>query len=843
MNFPKEKSQEDFQRKFFSANPLEKFSIPIVEPQKMEEATPYPNFCSVVIKEFLNNLKVAYCGINGYKKVLPNGKEDTKMLRPDKKLEAIQKDLLKNTSTHLSVYLKYSQNIYILDVDELNKSNDEIHQMVRDILGFLPPFTLSSKKKKPHYYLYIDNFPIPNFKHKTKCFTKCDGDFIKDLIVEANDTLVYYRDSVELKRTDWNILKEYIILDDVVTSSTISTNSNSKKSEKKKENETETKTETETKDNKPFLLELLDIIESKNFTSYSAWINLLMTCKNVGIDYDTFDKFSKTCDNYDEVENRELWNDYSIDKNKNLYGIPKLIEFARISDDAKTTAILKKYSYYNEKSIIDRIIERNAHSDIACLYLSNNEGQLFFRVSKKTFLVYNPTTSLWEYLENDEVILPSRINKCVSPIIEKHYNILKGRLKTIEMNSKMGEGEERKYLQDKILKLQRIINNIGSFSFIKGVIAQLRSLCYEPEYFFKSFDSKPNLFAFNNGFVYDLDVGEVRYTLKEDYLTISCGYGYKEPNEEYIDKVNNFVFNYFEDQDVCDSYLSSISISLYGNNINEKFIIFTGSGRNGKSCMGELIKYIFGDYYYPLDIAQLTSYSKGADAINTEKANLERKRFVIAEEPESVSKTFSLKTCTIKEWTGNSDLTVRTLHTTAYKFKPQFTLYLNCNTIPNLSKKDDAVGARLKKIEFPFSFTGTNKEECINNVRMEDIRIKQTIKSDDFKYGFIHLLFRIYHKYRGKFYESLKVKNDTKEYLDEQNPIRNWFFKNYKVDPNGKQDKGELYLHYCNSNKDIYISKPEFGKYVTELCGIRKSGIEYYKCSIICEIPKDTEEN
>jgi phage/plasmid-associated DNA primase len=194
--------------------------------------------------------------------------------------------------------------------------------------------------------------------------------------------------------------------------------------------------------------------------------------------------------------------------------------------------------------------------------------------------------------------------------------------------------------------------------------------------------------------------------------------------------------------------------------------------------MGDLIKYTVGDYYYPLDIAQLTSYSKGADAINTEKASLERKRFVIAEEPESVSKTFSLKTCTIKEWTGNSDLTVRTLHTSAYKFKPQFTLYLNCNTIPNLSKKDDAVGARLKKIQFPFSFTGTSEDECIDNVRMEDIRIKQTIKTDEFKYGFIHLLFRTYRKYKGKFYESIKVKNDTKEYLDEQNPIRDWFFKN-----------------------------------------------------------------
>ncbi len=816
---------------------MEKFSIPIVEPQKMEEATPYPNFCSVGIKEFLNKLNIAYCGINGYKTVLPNGKEDTKMLRPDKKLEAIQKDLLKNTSTHLSVYLKYSQNIYILDVDELNKGNAEIHQMVRDILGFLPPFTLSSKKKKPHYYLYIDNFPIANFKHKTKCFTKCDGDFIKDLIVEANDTLVYYRDSVELKRTDWNILKEYIILDDVLTSSINSGTKDIKVCKSKKDTKQSEKSLEVSEKPLPILLELLDILDSNNFTAYGKWFDLLMTCKNTGIDYESFDTFSKKCDGYNEANNRELWDNYSVDNNKNLFGIPKLIEFAKSSDEGKTDSILKKYNYYSESSIIDRIIERNAHSDIACLYLSNNEGRLFFRVSKKTFLVYNPTTSLWEYLENDEVILPSKINKCVSPIIEKHLTVVKNKLKYVEVNFKRGDEVQQKYLQDKIHKLQKIINNIGSFSFIKGVIAQLRSLCYEPENFFKNFDSKPNLFAFNNGFVYDLDVGEVRNTLKEDYLTISCGYGYKESNEEYIESVKKFIYNYFENNDVLESYLSSISLGLYGNNANEKMFIYTGNGRNGKSCMGELIKYVFGDYYYPLDIAQLTSYSKGADAINTEKSNLERKRFVIAEEPESGSKSDSLKTSVIKEWTGNSDLTVRTLHTTAYKFKPQFTLYLNCNEIPSLSKKDDAISIRLKTIKFPFQFTGKNKEECIENIRLEDIHVKKRIKSEEFKQGFIHLLFQTFCKYKGIYYESKKVQADTKEYLDEQNPIRKWFFERYNLDPKGKQKKRELYIEFSGCVNDCNIREGAFGSYVKEFCKIRKiKGVEYYCCSLICDI-------
>ena len=337
--------------------------------------------------------------------------------------------------------------------------------------------------------------------------------------------------------------------------------------------------------------------------------------------------------------------------------------------------------------------------------------------------------------------------------------------------------------------------------------------------------------------MYDLDIGVARNTLKEDYLTISCGYGYKEANEENIDLVKRFVYNYFENDDVLQSYLSAISLGLYGNNINEKMFIFTGNGRNGKSCMGDLIKYVFGDYYYPLDISQLTSYSKGADAINTEKASLERKRFIIAEEPESGSKSDSLKTSVIKEWTGNSDLTVRTLHTTAYKFKPQFTLYLNCNEIPSLSKKDDAISIRLKTIRFPFQFTGKNVDECIDNIRLEDIHVKRRIKSEEFKQGFIHLLFQTFCKYSGVYYESKKVQEDTKEYLDEQNPIRNWFFERYKLDPKGEQRKRDLYVTFCGENNDVSISEKDFGTFVKEFCKTRKSdGVIYYCCSLICNI-------
>ncbi len=108
----------------------------------------------------------------------------------------------------------------------------------------------------------------------------------------------------------------------------------------------------------PILLELLDTLDSNNFTAYGTWFDLLMTCKNVGISYESFDTFS------------------------------------------------------------------------------NNDGVLFYRVSKKTFLVYNKTTCLWEYLENDEVVLPSRINKCISPIIEKHLTVVKNKLKYLELNFK-----------------------------------------------------------------------------------------------------------------------------------------------------------------------------------------------------------------------------------------------------------------------------------------------------------------------------------------------------------------------------------------------------------------------
>jgi phage/plasmid-associated DNA primase len=113
--------------------------------------------------------------------------------------------------------------------------------------------------------------------------------------------------------------------------------------------------------------------------------------------------------------------------------------------------------------------------------------------------------------------------------------------------------------------------------------------------FVKKLDSNNNLIGFVNG-VYDLDKIEFREGKQDDLITMSTGYKY---NDKYSDKYQELL-KFLEDiqpnEKEREYMLTYLSIGLVGN-LLELFTILTGSGRNGKSKLIELLKMTFGDYF------------------------------------------------------------------------------------------------------------------------------------------------------------------------------------------------------------------------------------------------------
>jgi putative DNA primase/helicase len=188
-------------------------------------------------------------------------------------------------------------------------------------------------------------------------------------------------------------------------------------------------------------------------------------------------------------------------------------------------------------------------------------------------------------------------------------------------------------------------------------------------------------------------------------------------------------------------FMTYLSIGLVGN-LLELFNILTGKGRNGKSKLIELIKLTFGEYFAAVESQIFTRERPNANSPNPGLLNLMKKRIVIASEPEKNSK---LNSGFIKFITGRDTTTLRNCHQNdMIEFTGNFLTFLICNDIPEVDEIDNALGRRLRSINFPSEFVDNPDPE-----KQYQKKINETInmKFKDWTGDFMLLLIDHYKKY------------------------------------------------------------------------------------------------
>jgi phage/plasmid-associated DNA primase len=168
-----------------------------------------------------------------------------------------------------------------------------------------------------------------------------------------------------------------------------------------------------------------------------------------------------------------------------------------------------------------------------------------------------------------------------------------------------------------------------------------------------------------------------------------------------------------------DYMLTYLSIGLIGN-LLELFTILTGSGRNGKSKLVELLKTTFGDYFGCVQSQMFTRPRPDADSPDSGLLYLAKKKIVVASEPEKNSK---LNSGFIKFITGRDSSSLRKCHSNdMVDFTAKFITLLICNDIPDCDDIDNAFSKRLRCINFPTEFVNEPKKD---NQKKIDVKINQ----------------------------------------------------------------------------------------------------------------------
>ncbi len=294
----------------------------------------------------------------------------------------------------------------------------------------------------------------------------------------------------------------------------------------------------------------------------------------------------------------------------------------------------------------------------------------------------------------------------------------------------------------KIFSIKKSIEGFGETTLKNNIMTELIDLYTENKNpdrdFTKKLDSNNHLIGFNNG-VFDLTTFEFRKSKREDYISLSVGYDYNDKHTEKYNELLKFLEDIQPNKEEREYMLTYLSTGLIGN-LLELFTIFTGSGRNGKSKLVDLIELTFGEYWGTVSSSLFTRKRPDANSPDPGLLSLSTKRIITSSEPE---KRENLNSGFIKFLTGKDSTTLRNCHSNEIiKFKPKFITIFICNDIPECDEIDKAFSKRLRCINFPTEFVNDPKKE---NQKKIDVNINKNF--DFWKFDFMLLLIEIYKKY------------------------------------------------------------------------------------------------
>jgi len=327
-------------------------------------------------------------------------------------------------------------------------------------------------------------------------------------------------------------------------------------------------------------------------------------------------------------------------------------------------------------------------------------------------------------------------------------------------------------------------------------------------------DSNTMLFAFSDA-VYDFTlvdgvaVGK-RPIEPTDYIVTTCGYNFPMRNPAVRQEMERCLKGIWskqtkvedgeeitcgDDGETYNYVMKVLSTTLCGTRWAEAFYILTGRGRNGKGLLFELLQTVMGEYYYPLPIQVLTTKIDNPRAPNPDFANLVGKRMACCTEPETTEK---LQEGTIKEMTGGEKLSGRALYGAPVKFKPQFGLFLQCNTVPNFNSISK--GGVLRNVVIPFPFIFVDQPSGVRE-KQGDPKVKNVLcKSPEWRDEMFFILLDHFESVRDKSNDaiprSVLVKERTDAYIAENNAVGLWWNENYIKDTKKAVLSKDAYTDY-----------------------------------------------
>ena len=524
---------------------------------------------------------------------------------------------------------------------------------------------------------------------------------------------------------------------------------------------------------KDLLVNVVNALPIEYLDNRSDWINIGLVFHNEGYTLEQFKAVSKRSEKYDEEGCIRTWASFK----KEHTG--RKITSASLWKHLKDTNLPMFRALMEKREDFWTLIDILNHNDTSKYFYNNNQDAYLWCEELGWFSLGK--NNIWKHYDKG---YPSGLKRHLSDTLQEYakesynaYNFKHARDLSAEADEKKREAMMSRH-KKRTIDYRKAYAFFGSSDFCNSVISMLPSL-YEKEHLADIMDLNRNVLAFTNG-CYDLKTLSFRPIQPNDYVSTTTGYEFPTKSDSNVrDELKAMLWSMFENQDVIDYVMKVFASCVYGTNRWEEFYVLTGSGRNGKGVLADLLKYTFGDYYLSVDNSLFTKPLERKDQPIPAIVEARPKRIMMTTETESEDK---LQTGLLKKISGGDVMEARTLNSKhIVKYVPPYKLFFQVNNIPALSRVDPAVQNRMRVIGFPFKFISTPTEKHHRAVD-PDLKEKK-IKSIEWRNEFVLMLLEYYGEIRNL--KSLPVPSDIQEttnnYFDDNNPLKMWLEKFYTI--------------------------------------------------------------
>ena len=554
---------------------------------------------------------------------------------------------------------------------------------------------------------------------------------------------------------------------------------------------------------------LVKMLNSKRASLYNDWISTGWALYNISpILLTEFIEFSKLDrKKFDENSCLKVWDDCSKRYEDSGYSIPSLVRWVKEDNIEGYKKLLRE----KMSSMLDKG-DIKTDFDVACILKEMYKHDYkCSSIAKGVWWQFD--NHRWNRIECAHSFSIKMSTDIAQEFANLHHDIMK--VAVLEV------GQKSDSLNRRCKDIQTLIFNLKKSAFKDRILKECAFLFYEKD-FESKLDQNNYIIGFTNG-VYDLRNRIFRKGSPDDFIGKTVSYAYKEfKSDDYLIKdIEKFIESIQPEKDMRDYLMVYCASFLEGSNKDQKFMIWTGNGMNGKGSLIDLLDNSFNGgsdgYFGTLPPTVLTQKRGSSSAATPELADKFGKRVITLQEPEGDDK---IHVGFMKNITGQDKIEARPLYGDPFQYIPQFKLLLACNHLPNIPSDDGGTWRRIRVIDFGIKFTSNPQNK---NERKSDSKLREKIKG--WNQGFIWLLLNIYYPMYvdNEGLEKLepeRVKLSTNKYKADSNVIMEFFNEALEKDNESSILVNDIYEMFKGWYTNSYNDKKPLP---------RKKLIEYFE--------------